>query len=206
MKKYTGLAALSFVLLTALTTLAQTPVAKGYAVGDVVADFQVRNTDNQLINLTNYANQKGVVIVFMAHHCPFSKAYEDRLMTLHNRFAAQGFPMLAVQTSDVTVYPEDAPEVVKNHARDRGFNFPYTIDETQTVARAFGASRTPQAYVLTVTSGKFVVQYIGAIDDNPQDAAGVQKRYLEDVLTSLTSGRVLTTTVTRPIGCAIKWK
>lgn len=205
MKTNVGLVAV-FSLLTAFTALAQTATVKGYGVGDAVADFQVRNTNNQLVNLINYANQKGVVVVFMAHHCPFSKAYEDRLMMLHNRFASQGFPVLAVQTSDVTVYPEDAPEVVKNHARDRGFTFPYTIDETQAVARAFGATRTPQAYVLTVTGGKFVVQYIGAIDDNPQDAAGVQKRYLEDVLTSLTIGRVLATTVTRPIGCAIKWK
>lgn len=206
MNKLLGLTLLAFSIVIAHITQAQTPTAKGYAVGDVAADFQVRNIDNQFINLSNYASQKGVVVVFMANHCPFAKAYEDRLMSIHNRFAPQGFPVLAVQASDVTIYPEDAYEVVQSRSRERGFSFPYTIDETQSVARAFGATRTPQVFVLTYTGGKFVVQYVGAVDDNPQDAAGVQKRYLEDALTNLTSGRPVTVTTTRPIGCAIKWK
>ena len=211
MKKLTGLALFAFALTAALAVQAQTPVAKGYAVGDAVAEFQVRNIDNQFVNLANYASQKGVVVVFMANHCPFSKAYEDRLMAIHNKFAAQGYPVLAVQASDVTIYPEDAYEVVQSRSRERGFVFPYTIDESQSVARAFGATRTPQAFVLTRTGtpargGKFVVQYMGAIDDNPQDAAGVQKRYLDDALVSLTTGRAILTNTTRPIGCAVKWK
>ncbi len=206
MKKTQGLALFAFAFIASLMAQAQTPVAKGYAVGDAVADFQVRNITNQFVNLADYANQKGVVVVFMANHCPFSKAYEDRLMAVHNKFAAQGYPVLAVQASDVTIYPEDAFEVVQSRSRDRSFPFPYTIDESQSVARAFGATRTPQTFVLTRTNGKFVVQYMGAIDDNPQDAAGVQKHYLDDALVSLTTGRVIQTNTTRPIGCAVKWK
>ena len=206
MKKIAGLALLAGAFVASLTVQAQTPVAKGYAVGDAVAEFQVRNMANQFVNLADYNAQKGVVVVFMANHCPFSKAYEDRLMAIHNRFAAQGYPVLAVQTSDVTIYPEDAYEVVQSRSRERGFPFPYTIDETQSVARAFGATRTPQVFVLTRTGGKFVVQYVGAIDDNPQDAAGVQKHYLNEALLSLTTGRAIQTNTTRPIGCAVKWK
>ncbi|MCY7356539.1 MAG: thioredoxin family protein [Rudanella sp.] len=206
MKKLTGLAFFAFAFVAAFAVQAQTPVAKGYAVGDAVVEFQVRKIDNQFVNLANYASQKGVVVVFMANHCPFSKAYEDRLMAIHNKFAAQGYPVLAVQASDVTIYPEDAYEVVQSRSRERGFTFPYTIDESQSVARAFGASRTPQAFVLVRTGGKFVVQYMGAIDDNPQDAAGVQKHYLDDALVSLTTGRAIQTNTTRPIGCAVKWK
>lgn len=206
MKKIAGLSLLTGAFIASLTVQAQTPVAKGYAIGDAVAEFQVRNVDNQFVKLTDYKAQKGVVVVFMANHCPFSKAYEDRLMAIHNRFSMQGYPVLAVQTSDVTIYPEDAYEVVQSRSRERGFPFPYTIDETQSVARAFGATRTPQVFVLTRTGSKFVVQYVGAIDDNPQDAAGVQKHYLDEVLLSLTTGRVLQTTTTRPIGCAVKWK
>ena len=204
MKKIAGLTLIAGALVTSLTVQAQTPVAKNYAVGDAVAEFQVRNITNQFVNLADYKAQKGVVVVFMANHCPFSKAYEDRLMAVHNKFAGQGYPVLAVQTSDVTVYPEDAFEVVQSRSRDRGFPFPYTIDESQSVARAFGATRTPQVFVLTRTGGKFVVQYMGAIDDNPQDAAGVQKHYLDDALMSLTTGRVIQINTTRPIGCAVK--
>ena len=204
MKKNAGLTLIAGALVTSLTVQAQTPVAKNYAVGDAVAEFQVRNITNQFVNLADYKAQKGVVVVFMANHCPFSKAYEDRLMAVHNKFAGQGYPVLAVQTSDVTVYPEDAFEVVQSRSRDRGFPFPYTIDESQSVARAFGATRTPQVFVLTRTGGKFVVQYMGAIDDNPQDAAGVQKHYLNDALVSLTTGRVIQINTTRPIGCAVK--
>lgn len=206
MKKIAGLTLIAGVLVASLTVQAQTPVAKSYAVGDAVAEFQVRNITNQFVNLADYTAQKGVVVVFMANHCPFSKAYEDRLMVIHNRFATQGYPVLAVQASDVTVYPEDAYEVVQSRSRERGFPFPYTIDENQLVARAFGATRTPQVFVLTRTGGKFVVQYMGAIDDNPQDAAGVQKHYLNDALVSLTTGRVIQINTTRPIGCAVKWK
>jgi peroxiredoxin len=206
MKKFTGLALFAFAFVAAFAVQAQTPVAKGYAVGDAVADFQVRNITNQFVNLSDYASQKGVVVVFMANHCPFSKAYEDRLMAIHNKFAAQGYPVLAVQASDVTIYPEDSYEVVQSRSRERGFPFPYTIDESQSVAHAFGASRTPQAFVLVRTAGKFVVQYMGAIDDNPQDAAGVQKHYLDDALVSQTTGRAIQTNTTRPIGCAVKWK
>ncbi|TAE33561.1 MAG: thioredoxin family protein [Cytophagales bacterium] len=205
MKTRFGLTLVALSLVATLS-MAQTPVAKGYAVGDVVADFQVRNIDNQFIALNKYANQKGIVVVFMANHCPFAKAYEDRLMAIHNRFAPQGFPVLAVQASDVAAYPEDAYETVQSRSRERGFPFPYTIDEIQAVARAFGATRTPQVFVLTVANGKFVVRYSGAIDDNPQDAAGVQKRHLEDALNSLLAGQSVTTNTTRPIGCAIKWK
>lgn len=206
MKKIAGLTLIAGVLVASLTVQAQTPVSKSYAVGDAVAEFQVRNITNQFVNLADYTAQKGVVVVFMANHCPFSKAYEDRLMVIHNRFVTQGYPVLAVQASDVTVYPEDAYEVVQSRSRERGFPFPYTIDENQLVARAFGATRTPQVFVLTRTGGKFVVQYMGAIDDNPQDAAGVQKHYLNDALVSLTTGRVIQINTTRPIGCAVKWK
>lgn len=206
MKKTFGLALFAFILLSSLTIQAQAPAAKGYSVGDAVAEFQVRNINNQFVNLADYTNQKGVVVVFMANHCPFSKAYEDRLMAIHTKFAPQGYPVLAVQTSDVTAYPEDAYEVVQGRSRDRGFPFPYTIDESQSVARAFGAIRTPQVFVLTRTGGKFVVQYMGAIDDNPQDGTGVQKHYLDDALVSLTTGRPILTSTTRPIGCAVKWK
>jgi len=206
MKKIPSLALFACLFISSLAIQAQTPAAKGYTVGDAVAEFQVRNIDNQFVNLANYTNQKGVVVVFMANHCPFSKAYEDRLMAIHNKFATQGYPVLAVQTSDVTIYPEDAYEAVQSRSRDRGFPFPYTIDESQSVARAFGAIRTPQVFVLTRAGGKFLVQYMGAIDDNPQDAAGVQKHYLDDALVSLTTSRVVQINNTRPIGCAVKWK
>ncbi|KAB7731935.1 redoxin domain-containing protein [Rudanella paleaurantiibacter] len=206
MKKIVGLVLLASIVAALGVAQAQTSVGKGYAVGDAVTDFQVRNMDNKLISLADYRSQAGVVVVFMANHCPFAKAYEDRLMAIHGRFAAQGYPVLAIQTSDPAIYPEDAFEVVQTRARERSFSFVYTLDETQSVARSFGATRTPQVFLLKRVANGFVVQYIGAIDDNPQDAAGVQKRYLEEALVSLVAGRPVPTPATRPIGCAVKWK
>src|SRR4028118_2088637 len=101
---------MSLVLLTLLSVglapdiSAQTP--KGYMLGDAVANFQVKNVDGRVITLADYRSQKGLIVVFTSNHCPFSKAYEDRLIALDRMFAPQGYPVLAIMPNDPTVYED----------------------------------------------------------------------------------------------------
>jgi peroxiredoxin len=187
-----------------LSAVAQ--LSKGYNLGDAIANFQLKNVDGRTLSLNDYQSQKGLIVVFTSNHCPFSKAYEDRLIALDRKFASQGYPVLAIMPNDPAAYEDDSFENMKARSRDKAFPFPYTIDETQTIARAFGANRTPQVYVMKRTNGQFILEYVGTIDDNPQDAANVQRRYVDDAVMSLLAGRPVQSPITKPIGCAIKWK
>lgn len=184
-----------------LTVSAQSP--KGYAIGDAVADFRVKNVDDRVITLADYRAQKGLIVVFTSNHCPFSKAYEDRLIALDRLFAPQGYPVLAIMPNDPTVYEDDSFENMKTRVREKAYSYPYAIDQTQT-ANAFGATRTPQVYVLKQTNGQFILEYVGSVDDSPQDSAGAKRRYVEEAVVSLLAGRPVQSPITKPIGCAIK--
>lgn len=178
--------------------------SQGYTIGDAVADFRLKNVDGRTISLTDYRSQRGIIVVFTSNHCPFSKAYESRLIALDRRFAPLSYPVLAIMPNDPAVYEDDSFENMKVRARDNAFPFAYAIDESRTVARAFRATRTPQVYVLKQTNGQFIVEYTGSIDDNPQNSAGVQRRYVDEAVTNLLAGRPVPSPITKPIGCAVK--
>jgi glutathione peroxidase-family protein len=179
----------------------------GYNVGDRVADFKLKNTNDQWVSLYQYEPaSKGAIVVITCNHCPFSRRYEERLVTLDKKYAGQGFPVIAVNPSDPDTYEEDSFENMKIRAKEQGFTFPYLVDATQQVGRRFGAERTPTVFVLKREGDLLTVQYIGAIDNNAQDPAGVSKRYVEEALNNLLAGKPVVTNTTKSIGCAIKWK
>lgn len=186
-----------------LISNAQTP--KGYTLGDAVADFRVKNVDGRVVSLADYRAQKGLIVVFTSNHCPFSKAYEDRLIALDRLFSPQGFPLLAIMPNDPAAYEDDSFDNMKTRARDNHYSYPYGLDETQ-IAKAFGATRTPQAYVLKQTNGQFILEYVGSVDDSPQDSGSVKRRYVEEAVGNLLAGRPVPSPITKPIGCAIKEK
>ncbi|GAB3248839.1 hypothetical protein GCM10027347_05520 [Larkinella harenae] len=200
------LAVLMTVVAAAYVPRARSDEKKAYALGDVVQDFKLKNVDGRLVSLSDYKNGKGVIIVFTTNHCPFSKVYEERLIALDRKYAAQGFPLIAIQPNDPAAYTEDSFDNMKIRAKEKNYPFPYLADESQTVARAFGASRTPEIFVLKNAGDRFTIEYAGAIDDSPQNAATVRRRFVEEAVNNLLAGRPVVTTATRAIGCAIKWK
>lgn len=196
-------------LLTGLLVflLAQSAIlAQGYNLGDATAEFQLKNVDGRTLSLADYRAQKGLIVVFTSNHCPFAKAYEDRLIALDRKFSPQGYPVLAIMPNNPAAYEEDSFDNMKLRARDKAYPYAYAIDETQKTARAFGATRTPQVYVLKQTNGQFILEYVGTVDDSPQDSASVQRRYVDEAVSSLLIGRPVQSPITKPIGCAIKWK
>ncbi|MGV3604698.1 MAG: thioredoxin family protein [Dyadobacter fermentans] len=179
---------------------------RGYQVGDAVSNFRLKNTNGNMVSLSDFASSKGVIVVFTSNHCPFAKAYEDRIIALNNKFAGQGFPVIAINPSDPGTHQDDTFEKMKERAAAKNYGYPYLVDDAQQVARAFGAARTPQAFVLQKNGAQFAVRYVGMIDDNPQDASGVTKFYVDEAVTNLAGGKPVVTTLTKPVGCAIKWK
>lgn len=196
---------LAFVAFTSPSPAGE-PANGGYQVGDAVSNFRLKNVDGRMISLSDYASQKGVIVVFTCIHCPFSRAYEERIGALDQKFASQGYPVVAINPSDPVAYEDDTYEQMQQQAKTKGYTYPYLADATQQVAQEFGATRTPHVYILKNIGGKFVVQYIGTVDDNPQDPAGVTKRYVDDAVTNLLAAKPVVITVTKAIGCAIKWK
>ncbi len=193
----------TLVLCSAAVSLAWA----AYKVGDTVPDFQLRNVDGTVVSLHRYTESaRGAIVVFTCNSCPYARAYEQRVIELHRGYAPKGFPVLAIQPNDPERSPEDSFEKMKQRAAEKKYPFPYVWDETQEVARRFGARRTPQVYLLHRIGAQLVVAYIGAIDDNTEDPRAVTQRYVANAIEALLRGESPSVTETRAIGCTIKWR
>lgn len=181
-------------------------VNAGVKPGDKAIDFSLKNVDGTTVSLADYKDQKGVILVFTCNPCPFAKAYEKRIMNLDEKYAAQGFPVVAINPNDPGVSPEDTFASMKAKAEEKGYTFPYLKDETQEVYKAYGATRTPHIFLLENKGGKFKVAYIGAIDDNAMEESAVTQRYLEAAIGALIAGSKPNPETTKAIGCTIKAK
>jgi glutathione peroxidase-family protein len=201
MKKIILITVLAFAL-----SAFQTPAPMGYQPGDIAADFSLKNIDGKMVSLANYKSAKGFIIVFTCNHCPFAKAYENRMIDLHKKYAAKGFPVIAINPNDPAREPEDSYQNMQKRAKEMKYGFPYLIDETQGTAKIYGATRTPHVYVLKKGDKGLTVQYIGAIDDNYEDPSQVKSKYVEQAVDALLSNKAVTTTSTKAIGCGIKWR
>ncbi|NND09435.1 MAG: thioredoxin family protein [Saprospiraceae bacterium] len=174
-----------------------------YQVGDVVADFELKGVDDKMISLSDYMGDGGLILVFTCNTCPYAQLYEDRLIELHQTFAERGFPVLAVNPNDPISKPGDGFAQMKQRATEKEFPFPYLFDADQIVFPKFGATRTPEVFLLDANR---VLRYTGAIDDNPKDAASVQKAYVREAIEAIQNGNSPEPTKTKAIGCGIKVK
>jgi peroxiredoxin len=195
------------ILSSFLLILAANLFAEGYKVGDQAADFKLKNVDGKTVSLSDFPNAKGFIVVFTCNNCPYAKAYQDRIIALDKKFKSQGFPVIAINPNDPAVEPADSYDAMVVKAKDKGYTFPYLFDPQHVVYKSYGATNTPHAFVLNKNGqGKLVVKYIGAIDDNYQDASSVQKPYIENAVKALLSGKEPEPSFTKAIGCGVKSK
>ena len=176
---------------------------KGLKVGDKAPEFSLKNHDGTMISLSDYAGKKGTILTFTCNHCPYAVMYEDRLNMLHSKYAGQGYPVLAINPNDPEVKPEDSFENMGVRAKEKGFEFAYLFDDGQKIYPQYGATKTPHVFLI---DNEMTVKYIGSIDDNPQDADAVTKRYLEDAISALEAGNDPDPNFTKAVGCSIKYK
>lgn len=175
----------------------------GYKVGDKASDFLLNSTNNEVVSLGNYPDAKGFIVTFTCNHCPYAVMYEDRLIELHNKFAPMGYPVVAINPNDPDVQPADSFEKMQERAQEKSFPFDYLFDVDQKVYPMYGATKTPHVFLL---DADHIVRYIGAIDDNAQDASAVKVKYVEDAIMALEAGKQPDPSSTKAIGCSIKTK
>lgn len=179
---------------------------KGYEVGDEAADFKLKNIDGKMVSLSDFKNAKGFIVVFTCNHCPYAKKYEDRIIELDKKYKDQGYPVIAINPNDPNVQPEDGYQQMIERAKQKGFTFPYLVDEGQKIYPQYGATKTPHVFVLKKENGKNIVKYIGAIDNNYDNPNDVSEYYAQDAVNALIKGEPVKMTKTVAIGCTIKVK
>ncbi len=182
------------------------PTSVGYKPGDKAMDFSLKNIDGKMVSLADFREAKGIILIFTCNHCPYSVAYEDRIISLNATYAPKGYPVVAINSNDPIAYPIDSYENMIERATEKGFKFPYLVDETQQIAKTYGATKTPHVFVLAKADNDFYVKYIGAIDDNSNEPEHVNKRFLENALIELITGAKVSEPITKAVGCSIKWK
>ena len=180
---------------------------KGYEIGDTVEDFNLKNVNGEMVSMSDYEDAKGFMVTFTCNHCPYAKLYEERIMELDKKYASKGYPVIAINPNDPAQVPDDSFERMQEVAEEKGYTFPYLFDSTQEVAKRFGATRTPHLYILQKSGNSaLVVKYIGAVDNNPKDGDAADKHYVENALKDLMMGKEVRKSMTKAIGCTIKWK
>jgi peroxiredoxin len=195
--------ALNMLLLSVLMINVQ---AGGYEIGDKASDFKLKNVDGKFVSLSDFKDARGFIIVFTCNGCPYAQAYQDRIIELNNRYLVKGFPVIAINSNDTDVKPDDSLEGMKERAKEKGFTFPYLKDPDQEVSEKYGATKTPHVFLLKRSQDGFRVAYIGAIDDNYQDASEVREPYLANAVDALLAGKEPDPNFTKAIGCSIKTK
>ena len=174
--------------------------------GKTAPFIELKNIDNRIVSFDNYPAAKGFIIVFISNTCPYSKAYNGRIIALQKKYGPMGFPIIAINSNDPESSPGDSFNEMIKESKRKSYEFPYLFDETQQVAKMFGATNTPHVFVLKRSGNEFYVSYIGTIYDNARRESSVTKRYAEDAINAILEGKEVPLTKTKAIGCGIKWK
>ncbi|MFM7840427.1 MAG: thioredoxin family protein, partial [Nitrospira sp.] len=164
--------------------------------------FSLPGTDGRTHALDDWLDATALVVVFSCNHCPYVQAYESRLIDIQRDYAGRGVQVVAINSNDDVRYPEDGFEPMGERVKARGFNFPYLRDATQVVARAYGATHTPQLFVFDRARR---LRYTGKIDDNWQCPNAVTRHFLREAIEAILAGRAPAEPQTHAIGCTIKW-
>ncbi|MGF1504585.1 MAG: thioredoxin family protein [Anaerolineae bacterium] len=172
-------------------------------IGDSAIPFNLPNIDGSMVSLEQYADKAGVAVIFSCNHCPYVQAWENRMVAIQADYAERGIQFVAINANDAEKYPADNMEAMQQRAADKAFNFPYLRDDSQEIARAYDAERTPEAFLFD-EDRKLV--YHGAIDDNYENPDAVEDHYLRAALDAMLGGEQPGTQMTPPVGCTIKWR
>lgn len=170
---------------------------------DPAPDFSLKAVDGKSYSLKEFAGAKALVVIFSCNHCPYVKAYEGRMVAIQKDYLAKGVRFAVINSNDSAKYPDDSFEEMVKRAKEQGFNFPYMSDQTQAVARKYGATHTPHLFVFDAARR---LAYTGKIDDNWENPGAVRSHYLRDALDDILAEKPPRLPQTHAIGCTIKWK
>ncbi len=194
-----------FAALLTFSIICILPAQSGYQIGDQVEDFSLKNVDGNMVSMSDFTDAKGIILIVTCNTCPWAQKYEDRVEALHNKFEPMGYPVIAINPNDVKKSPGDSYANMQKRSENKGFSFDYVYDETQDIARALGATRTPEVFLVKKESDAFILKYHGAIDDNPNDPSGVEEPFVEQAIEALINGKEISKPTTKFIGCSVKY-
>lgn len=180
--------------------IAAHPVKNGYNIGDIASDFKLKNVDGRMVSLADYKDVRGFIIIFDCNTCPYSKAYNERIIGLNDNFVSKGYPVIAINANDGN---GDSFDDMVRIAKKKNYRYPYLFDETQKVAKMYGATNTPHVFVLTK---ELKVAYIGTIDNDARNPEEATQHYVEDAIKALMANKPVPVTRTKAIGCGIRWR
>ncbi len=174
------------------------------AIGSIAANFSLPDIrSKQNVSLSNLAGQP-LLVMFICNHCPFVVHIAERLTEVGNQAVRDGFAVVAISSNDVENYPQDGPEAMALFAQNYGFEFPYLYDESQSVAKAYGAACTPDFFIF---DAGHALQYRGQMDSSrPGNGEPVTADDLSAALAAVKSGLPVNDNQVPSIGCNIKWK
>ena len=172
-------------------------------IGDKAPGFSLPGVDGRTYSLDSFKEAKILIVVFSCNHCPYVVGSEDRMNALYADYKSKGVEMIAINSNEQENHPTDDFEHMVERAKDKGFRFAYVRDESQDIAKAYGALRTPHYYVFDADR---TLRYTGRMDDNPRQPGKETTRELRDALDALLAGKKPPVEVTNPIGCNVKWK
>ena len=171
--------------------------------GQVVNNFTLSDTDGKPFSLASLKEKAAVVVVFSGNHCVYSKKYEPRIKDLTATLASKNVAVVMINSNDPKLSEEETLEAMKVRAKENGYTFPYLQDANQAVARQFGATKNPEAFLLKPGNDGFKIVFSGSIDDNALMADRVEKKYLANAIEALLSGGSPSPGVPA-VGCNIK--
>ena len=172
--------------------------------GQPAIDFDLPGTDGNRHTLASCRGPNGLLVMFICNHCPYVKAIIDRLIRDCRELAGQGIGCVAIMSNDIAEYPEDAPENMQRWANELAFPFPYLFDESQEIARAYGAVCTPDFFGY---NARLELQYRGRLDASGRNPAPPEaRRELFEAMCEIARSGQGPAAQTASIGCSIKWK
>ena len=172
-------------------------------IRDDAIPFSLPGVDGEAHSLSEHQDSAAVAVIFTCNHCPYARAWEDRIVSIQNDYGDRGLQVLAINANDAGKYPDDSFPKMQQRAEEKNFSFPYLQDESQEVAVAYGAGRTPEVFLF---DGERKLAYHGAVDDNYDDPNAVRENYLRDAVEAVLASEEPSASQTRPVGCSIKWK
>tara|TARA_Y100001001_G_scaffold145242_1_gene151778 strand:- start:201 stop:758 length:558 start_codon:yes stop_codon:yes gene_type:complete len=175
-----------------------------FDTGEKATDFKLKNIDDKTYTLDELKGRAGTVIAFICNHCPYVEAVVDRLVETANKLEPLGVKTIAIMPNDTDNYPADSFENMKIFAKKHGFTFPYLIDESQDIAKAYGAVCTPDIFGF---DAHLKMVYRGRIDSagkNPRNAD--TKAELFEAMSQIANGQDLHQPQHPSMGCSIKWR
>ena len=172
-------------------------------IGDLAPQFDLPGVDGRNHALRDFEQCRVLVVAFWCNHCPYVIGSEERMLSFGLTYAPKSVAVVAINSNETENHPMDSFEHMVTRAKEKGYPFPYLRDETQEVARAYGALRTPHFYVF---DQERKLRYTGRMDDNPRHPGKESTRELADAVDAILAGKSPAVEVTNPIGCNVKWK